>query len=405
MLRKGHILAVVVIGVSVTAFLSISAQQNYDIPAWVKGVAGFWAEDKISDQEFGEGLSFLIDNEIIKIPKIQSLQNEITRLESENKNFRGDMEFLEKENAQLENDVSRLEGKLLYSEIIATQEQYTPVINAEKNGEVRIYFKPIPTFAYELTSVEVATTYRGSFLQSLIDEVPHFANVNGVNLKVTDDQSKAHIIVAWVKEFGTDRIGEAVYKQFLNVGLGMTDCMADWQPFNKETVRRIVWHEIGHAFSFSHSTDQNNVMYERGTGVVFDTLLNMELGVIYANDEATEYYYPSTTIVLCNGKYSIEITDMERPMGVALVDNYMDVDVMDVYYGRVTVPCGEYNTLEFKRVCEVPTKFSYLNIFLPSIGIELFHVKITPVDDRPQMNMRWDKNEFYYPDIYSDIFG
>ena len=51
--------------------IAISAQQSYEIPAWVKGVAGFWVEDKISDNEFGEGLSFLIDNEIIKVPKIQ----------------------------------------------------------------------------------------------------------------------------------------------------------------------------------------------------------------------------------------------------------------------------------------------------------------------------------------------
>ena len=78
---------------------------------------------------------------------------------------------------------------------------------------------------------------------------------------------------------------------------------------------------------------------------------------------------------------------------------------MDVYHGRTTVPCGEYNTLEFKRVCETSEHHAFLNIFLPSIGIEQFHTKITPVDDRPEMNMRWDKNEFYYPDIYSDIFG
>ena len=64
------------------AFSAINAQGQYSIPAWVKGVAGFWAEDKITDSDFGEGLAFLIDNEIIKIPKIQELQNEITQLES-----------------------------------------------------------------------------------------------------------------------------------------------------------------------------------------------------------------------------------------------------------------------------------------------------------------------------------
>ena len=65
-------------------FTSISALSQYDIPSWVKEVANFWAEGNISDDEFGEALSFLIDNEIIKVPKIQELQNEITQLKAEN---------------------------------------------------------------------------------------------------------------------------------------------------------------------------------------------------------------------------------------------------------------------------------------------------------------------------------
>jgi len=67
---------------------SIYAQSQYDIPAWFKGVAGFWAEDKISDDEFGEGLSFLIDNDIIEVPKIQELENEIIQLKIENSELR-----------------------------------------------------------------------------------------------------------------------------------------------------------------------------------------------------------------------------------------------------------------------------------------------------------------------------
>ena len=75
------IISALIVSVSVT---SIYAQSQYDIPAWVKGVAGFWAEDKITDSEFGEGLSFLIDNEIIKVPLIQELQNQINQLKAEN---------------------------------------------------------------------------------------------------------------------------------------------------------------------------------------------------------------------------------------------------------------------------------------------------------------------------------
>ena len=74
------ILVVLVFSISITA----TAQSSYEIPSWVKGIAGFWAEDKISDDEFGEGLSFLIDSNIIKVPKIQELENRIVELEHEN---------------------------------------------------------------------------------------------------------------------------------------------------------------------------------------------------------------------------------------------------------------------------------------------------------------------------------
>ena len=51
--------------------------QNDVIPIWIKGVAGFWAEDKITDQEFIEALEYLINNEIIIIPRIEELEREL----------------------------------------------------------------------------------------------------------------------------------------------------------------------------------------------------------------------------------------------------------------------------------------------------------------------------------------
>ncbi|EGP94044.1 thermonuclease family protein [Nitrosarchaeum koreense] len=75
------IFALIIISVSITA---VYAQSQYEIPSWVKGVAGYWSEGKITDSDFGEALSFLINNEMIKVPKIQELQNEISQLKTEN---------------------------------------------------------------------------------------------------------------------------------------------------------------------------------------------------------------------------------------------------------------------------------------------------------------------------------
>lgn len=82
------IIALLLVSVSIT---TVYAQNQYEIPSWVKGVAGFWAEGKISDADFGEGLAFLIDNEIIKVPKIQDLQNKISQLQYENANLRSQL--------------------------------------------------------------------------------------------------------------------------------------------------------------------------------------------------------------------------------------------------------------------------------------------------------------------------
>ena len=59
------ILAIMTIG---TIFsVSIYAQQDYDIPDWVKNTAGWWADDQIDDASFVNGIKFLIENDIMEI--------------------------------------------------------------------------------------------------------------------------------------------------------------------------------------------------------------------------------------------------------------------------------------------------------------------------------------------------
>ena len=46
------------------AFSSITyaSSQTSTIPPWIKNIAGFWAEDKISDAEFLASIQYLIDH-------------------------------------------------------------------------------------------------------------------------------------------------------------------------------------------------------------------------------------------------------------------------------------------------------------------------------------------------------
>ena len=45
--------------------LNSSAQEEIQIPSWIKNVAGWWANDEISENEFLTGIEYLINNNII----------------------------------------------------------------------------------------------------------------------------------------------------------------------------------------------------------------------------------------------------------------------------------------------------------------------------------------------------
>ena len=50
-------------------FVFAAYSQETSIPSWIKTTAGWWSASKISDEEFTEGLEYLIQNNIIKSPE------------------------------------------------------------------------------------------------------------------------------------------------------------------------------------------------------------------------------------------------------------------------------------------------------------------------------------------------
>ena len=72
MLGSKVTLLIVLIGVASFATFA-SAQSDEKIPSWVKTIAGLWANDVISDDEYLEIMQFLISNGLLIIPQEKTL--------------------------------------------------------------------------------------------------------------------------------------------------------------------------------------------------------------------------------------------------------------------------------------------------------------------------------------------
>ncbi|MCH8916373.1 MAG: hypothetical protein IIA82_11135 [Thaumarchaeota archaeon] len=68
-LLSGMIVGVFLI--SIVTYGIASAQEN-NIPVWIKNNAGWWAEEKISDQDFVQGIQWLIQSDLIVITPIEN---------------------------------------------------------------------------------------------------------------------------------------------------------------------------------------------------------------------------------------------------------------------------------------------------------------------------------------------
>ena len=77
---------IIILGIVATFsvfLIPIFADTNNKIPSWIKDIAKFWSDNQISDAEYLQSITYLINNQIILIPELESLKLENENLKSQ----------------------------------------------------------------------------------------------------------------------------------------------------------------------------------------------------------------------------------------------------------------------------------------------------------------------------------
>ena len=70
---------VVLFGVALlsSGFIITATAQEQSIPKWIKGVAKFWVEGEVNDQEFIQALQWMIDDGILRVSPQTELEKQL----------------------------------------------------------------------------------------------------------------------------------------------------------------------------------------------------------------------------------------------------------------------------------------------------------------------------------------
>ena len=393
------IIGICIIGITAST-LVVSAQSQYDIPSWIKNVAGFWANDEITDNEFGEGLTFLIDNEIISVPKITELEKEIAQMEAEKKTLLSMNYQLKQENAKLKQTTSDISTSSTKSNLDLLAKQH-PHIKSMMNGKVNFYIAPVPSYA-------------GPGVKDAVKQIADFLDSKSTWNQVTNPND-SDIMVDWVKDYGSHTLGEAIFKSYIKIGLGKTTCFSswnghgetdgpgEWTAFDNVTVYRILWHELGHSMGYGHSSDPNNIMYPTtspklakvwGHGGILDADIRSSI----------PGYWEFNFCEAGNYSYTLKIPEQLQDAStfdVVVVPPGTSFQQYAVYHEATYYPsCSIEDVKSITKSCNVPKG---AKLFLISKYPIIFNVSIYDITEHPDIDLEWDKNAFQYSDEFLDI--
>ncbi|MDX1596097.1 MAG: matrixin family metalloprotease, partial [Nitrosopumilaceae archaeon] len=199
--------------------------------------------------------------------KAKSLVNEeeIDILRAENEEYRVLLNLLKKG----QNSVTGLDktdydtmndgqGVVVYKK--DTVERSLPsdwVQRVNNDKEYLIYIEPTPRWASDMTEeVNAALDF--------------WKETAGVEFEIVQSPSFGTISIDWEKELRNGYDGYVVGETDVTIGLGSSECDGTWKPYNSESIKDILIHELGHTVGLDHAVSKSNIMYPMIHNAKFD---------------------------------------------------------------------------------------------------------------------------------------
>ena len=218
-----------------------------------------------------------------------------------------------------------------------------------------------------------------------------------MTLRVVSNPNDADIIIKWLKDFGSPTLGHAIFKSVIEVGLGEGNCFGDWQAYNAETVHKILWHELGHAFGFNHSTKSNNIMYP-----TMEPQFSMDVDTTIDIDEGEYYTMPFCKTGSMN--YYLTSDDQSNGFYVYVIPSATDPIKFLNGEGKYYPSCSaEGAMVSFGETCNVVIGDKLIvynrNDLLKFSSIRV-NIQVTDLNKMPQLDFVWDSDVFEYDYVW-----
>jgi|CXWL01.1.fsa_nt_gi hypothetical protein len=269
--------------------------------------------------------------------------------------------------------------------------QINPVVKGLITGVIKIYVEPIPNYASDGVSEGI---------DAILNELEK-TQIEQLHIQRVYDPNEGDIYISWVKDYGSHTLGEAIFKSHIKIGLGASNCIGEWQPFDAHTVTLVFWHELGHSLGFNHSNDPNNIMYYQTPmrfSVDYDNTITLDEGqaksIPFCLDDGSTgtFSYSANSNSDSNGFLIYVLTPGTSPQLV--LDGR----------GQVYTSCsGNDSYKSFSNTCTVANGASlmvYNKDDLLQFSAINVNIQIKDIGERITPNMEWDASAFEYDEAF-----